>query len=347
MAKLNSGTLRLVCLWLAMGVLIASCASGGGGYAPAPAPGYKVGKPYKINGKRYTPRHEPDYDRVGIASWYGDQFHGRPTANGERFNMHALTAAHPTLTLPAEVQVTNLENNRSLILRVNDRGPFAHGRIIDVSRAAAERLGFLHKGTARVRVRYLGLAALDVNGRYAALERAGASAFSAPPAPVEPVSLDEIARQEARNFSDPRPTVTGPAGPGSAPVPQTKPAQFRPAATPISTAAIAADDASAGYTADAPRPSILPAGPVRAPDGGAHDGQILFVSDVYLDALDAEIARQDMAAFGQVSIEAKSDGNLGDYFVVKLGPFVSQTQATAALNRLRAEGYSGAILTMK
>lgn len=116
---------------------------------------YKVGRPYRINGVWYYPSADYNYVETGIASWYGAKFHRRATANGEVFNMNALSAAHRTLPLPSLVRVTNLENGRSLVLRVNDRGPFANGRIIDVSRRGAQLLGFYGKGTARVRVRIL------------------------------------------------------------------------------------------------------------------------------------------------------------------------------------------------
>ncbi|KUO54526.1 MAG: hypothetical protein APF80_12880 [Alphaproteobacteria bacterium BRH_c36] len=121
---------------------------------------YKLGNPYQVAGKTYIPRHDPGYDSTGTASWYGDDFHGRLTSNGEVFDMHRISAAHPTLPLPSLVRVTNLDNGRSLVLRVNDRGPFVHDRIIDLSRAAADHLGFLNKGTAKVRVTYVGPANL-------------------------------------------------------------------------------------------------------------------------------------------------------------------------------------------
>lgn len=121
---------------------------------------YKVGKPYKIAGKWYVPREEPGYEKSGLGSWYGDDFHGRKTANGEIFNKHALTAAHPTLPLPSYVYVTNLENNRTVLVRVNDRGPYAGGRIIDLSHAVAHHLDFENKGLVHVRVRYAGRAPL-------------------------------------------------------------------------------------------------------------------------------------------------------------------------------------------
>ena len=123
--------------------------------------GYKIGKPYQVAGVWYVPAEQPDYDAVGTASWYGDAFHGRPTANGEAFDMYLASAAHATLPLPSLVEVTNLDNDRSVQVRVNDRGPFKPGRIIDLSREAADQLGFVHRGVAKVRVRYVGPAPLD------------------------------------------------------------------------------------------------------------------------------------------------------------------------------------------
>ncbi len=116
---------------------------------------FKVGNPYKIAGHWYKPQEDYSYTETGIASWYGPQFHGKQTANGEIFNMNELTAAHKTLQLPSLVRVTNLENGRSVIVRVNDRGPFKRGRIIDMSKRGAELLGFKNKGTAKVRVKVL------------------------------------------------------------------------------------------------------------------------------------------------------------------------------------------------
>lgn len=125
----------------------------GGGYR-------KLGRPYYVGGRRYTPRHEPNYAKTGIASWYGKDFHGRLTANGEVYDMYALTAAHPTLPLPSLVEVTNTRNGRRIVVRVNDRGPFKRGRIIDLSYRSAERLGLVRSGTGEVHVRYLAPAPL-------------------------------------------------------------------------------------------------------------------------------------------------------------------------------------------
>ncbi len=135
---------------------------------PVPKGGgvYKVGDPYLANGKWYVPVNDRSYDRKGLASWYGDFFHGRQTANGEIYDMNALTAAHPTLPLPTYVSVTNLMNNRTVVVRVNDRGPYHDGRIIDLSHKAARVLGFYGRGTAPVRVRYLGPAPLNGDDSY-------------------------------------------------------------------------------------------------------------------------------------------------------------------------------------
>jgi peptidoglycan lytic transglycosylase len=133
----------------------------GYGAPPERRGNYKLGAPYQVAGKTFVPRHNPSYDEVGTASWYGSDFQGRLTSNGEVYDMNRLSGAHPTLPLPSLVRVTNLENGRSIVVRINDRGPFVRDRIIDLSKAAAERLGFHSKGTARVRVTYVGLAALD------------------------------------------------------------------------------------------------------------------------------------------------------------------------------------------
>ena len=122
---------------------------------------YRVGNPYVIAGRTYVPREDANYRAEGQASWYGSDFQGRLTANGEVFDMHSLSAAHPTLPLPSYVRVTNLENRRSVVVRINDRGPYASNRLIDLSVRAAKILGFYDKGIANVRVEYVGRAALS------------------------------------------------------------------------------------------------------------------------------------------------------------------------------------------
>lgn len=126
---------------------------------------FKLGRPYKVAGRWYVPREDPNYDSTGIGSWYGDDFHGRKTANGELFDMHALTAAHPTLPMPSYAYVTNLDNGRTILVRINDRGPYVAGRIIDLSHTSASALGYAGQGRARVRVRYAGRAPLNGDDR--------------------------------------------------------------------------------------------------------------------------------------------------------------------------------------
>ncbi len=150
----------------------------------SPRPGSTIGrdgkplrgteKPYQVNGVWYYPREDKDYNVVGIGSWYGEQFHNRRTSNGELFDMDVPSAAHKTLPLPCLVEVTNLDNGKKMIVRVNDRGPFVDGRVIDLSKAAAEQLGYQRAGVAHVRVRYVGpapKAAFDAPRRYASIQR--------------------------------------------------------------------------------------------------------------------------------------------------------------------------------
>ncbi|MBB5518630.1 septal ring lytic transglycosylase RlpA family protein [Amphiplicatus metriothermophilus] len=197
---------------------LAGCATPGRHPSPGvePNPHYKVGQSYEVNGRRYHPREQPDYEAVGIASWYGQEFHGRLTANGELFDRNRMTAAHPTLPLPSRVEVENLENGRKILVRVNDRGPFKGDRIIDLSQAAARALGFEEKGLAPVRVRYVGRASLadatvsldDGRGERRRLARAGEAGRRAPPAPASGPQEDVIARLIAEaGTAPPAPTV--------------------------------------------------------------------------------------------------------------------------------------------
>lgn len=152
-------TLRRAALLAAIGFALSACGvvptPFGGRQALTSHPTYKIGTPYTVNGITYYPHVDYDYDQTGIASWYGEVFQGRYTANGEVFDLNQITAAHTTLPLPSIVEVINLQNNRALRVRVNDRGPFAKGRIIDLSERAARLLGFEGAGTALVRVRIL------------------------------------------------------------------------------------------------------------------------------------------------------------------------------------------------
>ncbi|MFO1089994.1 MAG: septal ring lytic transglycosylase RlpA family protein [Hyphomicrobiales bacterium] len=137
------------------------------GSGPPPKGGGRpvIGEPYQVAGEWFYPKEDPTYDKVGVASWYGEAFDKRMTANGEWFDMNYLSAAHATLPLPSYVKVTNLENGKSIVVRVNDRGPFVSDRLIDVSKQAAHALDFHEQGTTKVRVQYIGPASVDDKGQ--------------------------------------------------------------------------------------------------------------------------------------------------------------------------------------
>ncbi len=198
--------------------LLAACQSQG----PVPG-GVKVGKPYVINGKTYYPSYDSSYDKTGDASWYGPGFHGNSTANGERFDQNDLTAAHPTLPMPSLIRVTNLENNKSAIIRVNDRGPFKRNRIIDLSKKSAETLGI--KSIGRVRVQFL----KEETEQYIASVKNGApismaefNARAATPKPSQIVEATEATTHAGQIVSDAAPVMTvstGDLGGSQAPAP--------------------------------------------------------------------------------------------------------------------------------
>ena len=227
---------------LAAGASLAACASvqprypsQAGAGKPGPVAGAgarKVGQPYQVNGIWYVPREQPDYDQRGMASWYGRQFHLKSTANGEIFDMNAVSAAHTTLPLPSMVEVTNLDNGRKLTVRVNDRGPFHDNRIIDLSQEAAIQLGFHREGLANVRVRYLGPAPLTGRAEgvrvasaapYAAASQVASQAATSPPAQTYRPPAREVVTETAL------PPVTG-AAISDAPIPPAIPSSTPPAA---------------------------------------------------------------------------------------------------------------------
>jgi len=221
--KAFSTASRLAIVALA-GASLAACATiqpkyatrGGSTTGPASAgpTGYKTGQPYQVAGIWYVPHEQPNYDETGIASWYGDAFQMKATANGEIFDMNQLSAAHTTLPLPSIVEVTNLENGRKLRVRVNDRGPFVDNRIIDLSRAAATELGYDRKGLARVRVKYIGPAPLA--GPEAGVRYAEAKPVAAPPvaaASAMPIAVAPAESIEVATLAPPAPVSATPLSP--------------------------------------------------------------------------------------------------------------------------------------
>ncbi len=175
--------ITLTCVVLAAGLALGGCSSKksakldpfagvgspyykGKGKIPFGGGRYQVGKPYQVAGRWFTPKEQPGYDKKGLSSWYGEAFHRRQTSNGEWFDMAQLTAAHATLPLPSYAKVTNLENGATVIVRINDRGPFVDTRVLDVSKRVAEVLGYKQQGTAQVRVQYIGPAPLNDKGSH-------------------------------------------------------------------------------------------------------------------------------------------------------------------------------------
>jgi rare lipoprotein A len=187
---------------------------------------YKVGEPYQISGVWYYPAEDWSYDETGIASWYGPGFHEKVTANGETYDQDDLTAAHRTLPMPSFVRVTNLENGRSIVVRINDRGPFARGRIIDMSRRGAQLLGFDGQGTARVRVQILVEESRQIAEQF---KQRGGTTVAAAAGPRTPVAVAAVPPPV------PRPHPTAGAPPPLAPTTPAPPGfrQLQPTATRI------------------------------------------------------------------------------------------------------------------
>ncbi len=320
-------------LALCLLALAAACASSPRGGGEAASPHYKVGKSYKINGKWYHPAEDPTYSKTGIASWYGSQFHGRLTANGEIFDMNRLSAAHTTLPLPSMVEVTNLENGRSILVRVNDRGPFAHDRIIDMSREGARRLGFEQQGTARVRVRYAGPAPLNGD----------APKFAARPeeriAKAAPVREETVAPSrgmpEGDQISDLLTSM-----------------ENAPALTPgAEEAAIAEARADTAGEAEIPAADLSTPDPedarlvhARAPQGTGLE-TIYMVRVAALSRLDnIDDLRARLGDLGVLRLSRVETGAGSAFYRVNLGPFSSIETAAERLEAVRGAGYGDASL---
>lgn len=272
---------------------------------------YKVGNPYQINGVWYYPKEDQFYDETGIASWYGPDFDGKATANGERYDMNALTAAHRTLPMPTVVRVTNLENGRSIRLRVNDRGPYARGRIIDVSRRAAQMLGFHANGTARVRVQFEGRGEVGASPPQDEDEIASA-APSIRAAPVNAVSSTELA--------PPPGAATAAARPATAPV---------GVATP--TMAPVADDAVDGVVTTVQVPAST---------------QIWVQVGAFLTRGNADrLAQRLVYAGGARVTQSVVQGK--PVYRVRFGPYTTVEQADSMLNTVIDKGHNGAHIVVE
>jgi rare lipoprotein A len=252
----------------------------------------RVGPPYEANGRWYVPTPEPGYAQTGMASWYGPQFHGQRTASGEVFDQEALTAAHPTLPIPSLVQVTNLENGREVIVRVNDRGPFVGERLIDMSRGAAEALGFEQAGHARVHVRYLGPAPRRVNAD-------GSEAPASPPSPAPALAPASAPQEEGpRSLLPPAPA----SGTELAGAPVEEPVRSAP--QPVYAAASGSYFVQVGAYSDPTnahrvRDVVGAAGPVVVDVRQTASGELFRVRvGPWASREEADAARQTLASLG-------------------------------------------------
>ncbi len=250
----------------------------------------RVGPPYEVNGRWYVPTPEPGYEQVGQGSWYGPNFHGLRTANGEVYDQEALTAAHPTLPLNSLVQVTNLENGREIIVRINDRGPFVGERLIDLTRAGAALLGYERAGHARVHVRYLGPAPRRVNAN-------GANVAAQQPPMAAPSSAPSSMPDDSGLAGGPMSLLPENTG---APTPA--PAIHTAAYAPPSPGAFVVQVGAFSDPANAQRVrgAVEEAGPVEIDVRRTATGAELFRVRVgpFQSAADAERAQQTLAALG-------------------------------------------------
>jgi rare lipoprotein A len=282
--------------------------------APAQGHGvYKVGDPYQINGVWYYPAEDYTYDETGIASWYGPNFHGKYTANGEIYDQNDVTAAHRTLPMPSIVRVTNLENGRSLIVRINDRGPYAHNRIIDLSRRSAQLLGVIDNGTARVRVQIMA-----DESRALALQMKGQQ-------PAETVASAAVPRDRVQ-------AETLPA-PGSKEKP--KIVATTPAPKPAAVAAPAPQPASASPLDGAQlAKQKVQTVPVKAT-------QIFIQAGAFLRYDNANRLSAILSPLGPTNV-TQVDTKAGPMFRVRLGPIKTVNDADSLLERVIGAGHPDA-----
>ena len=308
---------------------------------------FKVGSSYVIKGKRYYPKESYNHSEVGMASWYGPGFHGKLTANGEIYDQYALTAAHRTLQMPSLVEVTNLSNGRSLVLRVNDRGPFAHNRVIDVSKKAAELLGFRQNGVAKVRVRVLpgesrkiammAKAGRSTAGTEVAMNRSGTldefhqiRMASTKPVrkPVTESTRQVIARPVAVEREE-KPIMISRAQPVQAtPVPVTAPRQVMRVSAP-----------------SAPTPASKPMIKTAQMQPIIEQDYFYVNADTLRDMDEAETLRLSLSQYGRTSIVPTIEDGQAVYRI-KVGPVNNRAQAEALLAQIRAIGRDNSTITV-
>lgn len=315
---------------------------------------FKLGSPYKVAGRWYVPREDPNYQASGVASWYGADFHGRRTANGEVFDAKALTAAHPTLPLPSYAYVTNLENGKTVLVRVNDRGPYVNDRLIDMSYAAAKHLGYTNNGRARVRVRFAGLAPLNGDDsrerQFLASQESGQRPGNwAPPPPkrayasaqpeyrsanqsgnesgYQGLPSDASDRWSATSY---RAALAGKPdrGPPAA-------SQFQPFVQRASLSTPSRGDGRMSLSSPPPfdKPFDKPYGHGAAPQPFGN-GRTYVQVGIFRDRSNAERLRRELGSLGPVEVAPLQVGTGAEAYRVRVGPFseadASRTQSQIA-----------------
>ena len=326
-----SGILLLALGLAACGSSSGSKGSGGGGGSQVGS--YKVGQPYKIDGVTYTPKESFDHVETGVASWYGPGFHGKSTANGERYDQSERTAAHRTLQMPSIVRVTNLDNGMSTVVRINDRGPFARSRVIDLSRTAAEEVGIVRSGTGRVRIDQLTAESYAVKEvaiagggpaeQYAAVAQVSSGQRSAPSqappvqvmASVQPVAAPPPAVQAVWPTNPREPAVETPPGP-----------------LPFGRASSGPTIAS---LANGTQPAPAPATPAPATNG------FYVQTGAFSTAENAERQRGLVRSYGASEVTQGSTGGR-EVYRVRLGPYTTPDAAGIVADRLKRSGYGDA-----
>jgi len=331
-------TLRL-CGAIAVMASVAACGSsnkGGGSGASgsvAQSGTYKIGKPYKIDGITYTPQETFTLTETGVASWYGPGFHGKSTANGERYDQSDRTAAHRTLQMPAVVRVTNLDNGLSTVVRVNDRGPFARSRVIDLSRTAAQEIDMIGRGTARVRIDQLSTESMTVKeialggGGPAEQQQAlaqlasGKRAPAAAPVPVPAAPPPQVMVAQQAAYEPP------PAPPAPAQVVQASPPRGNGTPFPAPQSASGAVPPTIA--------SLSTAAPSSATSG-------FFVQvGAFSTQENAERQRGAVRSYGNPEVSQRS-ANGRDVYRVRLGPYTTSDAAGIVADRLKRSGYGDA-----
>jgi rare lipoprotein A len=286
-------------------------------------PPYKLGKPYQIEGAWYYPKIDYDYNETGIASWYGPNFHGKSTANGEIFDQNALTAAHKTLPMPTIVRVTNLQNGRSIEVRINDRGPFKNNRVIDLTRRGAQLLGFEAQGTARVRVQVMKEDSI--------------------------LLANKVGGAQLAYAGEPEPQATGPqpsAAPAGTVVTQKlPPGQSAPATAPVQPPA-------SSSVVGLPKPSPAQAAATMPSLNGSisyapvKPTNIFIQAGAFLQQSNALKLTQQLATLGQTRITPARIG-AQTFYRVRLGPIQRVEDADALLQKVIGTGQPDARIVVE